>query len=155
MRPWRHTSNNGRRSRHRVVVALWVLLHLLFAQLALASYQCPGRASSGSGGGGDGMTAEAALPDRVADAAAPCPLAMAASVMDPDLPHLCQTHCNPDGQAYNGNYQALQPGMADLGPAFLPPARSSELTQRAALQAPDLRRTSAPPLTVQHCCWRI
>ncbi len=154
MRPWRHTSNNGRRSRHRVVVALWVLLHLLFAQLALASYQCPGRASSGSGGG-DGMTAEAALPDRVADAAAPCPLAMAASVMDPDLPHLCQTHCNPDGQAYNGNYQALQPGMADLGPAFLPPARSSELAQRAALQAPDLRRTSAPPLTVQHCCWRI
>lgn len=63
-----------RRRCHRLTIAFFVVLSLLFSQLALASYVCPGPAQ---------MHAMAAM----ADNGGPC------EGMDPTQPVLCHQHC--------------------------------------------------------------
>lgn len=63
-----------RRRRHRLITALFAVVSLLFSQLALASYVCPGR-----------MDAQAMA--AMADSDSPC------EGMGPDQPVLCHQHC--------------------------------------------------------------
>lgn len=63
-----------KRRRHRLITALLMAVSLLFSQLALASYVCPG---------GMDATAMAAM----ADSDTPC------EGMDPAQPVLCHQHC--------------------------------------------------------------
>ena len=124
-----------RNFRHRMITVLLALTSLLFSQLAVAAYICPGLGSN---------AAQASMP--CADAAA-----MAA---DESQPNLCRAHCQA-GQQKADNYQ--QPVLASLPRSGADYLATRILSQPpgAPLQTPLLRRTTAPPLAIRNCCFRI
>ena len=75
----------SRRTLRRL--AVWLLLPLLFAQWATASYACP-RATTAS--------PVAAMPDMPG-----CHGAMPGAAMDPAQPLLCKAHCSQGSQTVN------------------------------------------------------
>lgn len=124
-----------RNSRHRLFTVLLAITCLMFAQLALASYVCPG---SGS---------------KVVEANMPCAELMSMA-MDEDQPNLCQAHCQA-GQQKADTYQTpILASLPDLVVDYLI-TRILPLAPGAHLQAPLLRRTTAPPLAIRNCCFRI
>ena len=111
-------------------------------QLAMASYFCPGAA-----GNTDGQNTSMAQVDM------PCAETMSLT-MDSEQPSLCHAYCKADSQTA-GAYQAV--GLAsfpELASEF-PIARALPASSGVLLQAPLLMRTTAPPLAVRHCCFRI
>ncbi len=128
--------------RHRLFTVLVALVSLLFMQLAVAGYVCP-----------SGMSGMAQSSKPVTHAGMPCAQVMSAS-MDDAQPALCHAHCQSDQQSAD-TYQ-----LPDL-PVM--PAISSVFNQQDILQispgvprqAPLLQRTTAPPLSVRNCCFRI
>jgi hypothetical protein len=129
------------RRRNRLFNVLIALVSLLFMQLAVASYSCPGAVSK---------VAEMAT---MAQAGMPCAEAMA-SAMDDQQPSLCHAHCQAEHQSA-GKYQVPAPvALTDIGPSFNSP-RVIPLRLGAPLQAALLMRTTAPPLAVRNCCFRI
>lgn len=128
--------------RRRVTTALLALLHLLFMQLAVAAYRCP------MGGAETIATATSTVP--------PCAEPMTAASKDPDQPNLCQAHCQADEQLNNTLDLPFPPSLAAPGqasPEFVDDAALHGA--RPSLQVPWLRQRGAPPLAIQHCCWRI
>jgi hypothetical protein len=132
--------------RNRLATVLFALLSLLFMQLAVAGYVCPG-----------GLTkvVEVTAVATMAQADMPCANAMSMSIaMDDEQASLCHVHCQSDPQSA-GHYQL--PGWA--GPVnstfsvLLP--RIVPALLGAPLQTTLLRRTTAPPLAVRNCCFRI
>jgi hypothetical protein len=132
-----------RNRRSRLFTTLFALLSLLFMQLAVASYACPGAASS--------KVAEVAA---MAEAGMPCAESMSLR-MDDERPNLCQAHCQA-GQQTADKYEvpALLAAAAVASVAYAP-FIAAPMPLGAPLQAPLLRRATAPPLAVQHCCFRI
>lgn len=129
------------RLRNRLLTVLFALLSLLFMQFAMASYVCPG------------VTSKVSEIAAMADAGMPCTPAMAPT-MDDVQPSLCHAHCKADPQTA---YKSQVPGFAipaDLATDF-PLPRVTPAPLGALLQAPLLRRTTAPPLAVRNCCFRI
>ncbi|MBC7380114.1 MAG: hypothetical protein H7346_22120 [Burkholderiaceae bacterium] len=128
--------------RHRVLTVLVALVSLLFMQLAVAGYACPGLASSAG-----------AMPH----ASMPCPLGMKMSAdagMDDQQPALCHAHCHGGKQMSDGHHALLPDAAAGHAVAYLivPPAA---MPLSEAPQAPLLARAAAPPLSILHCCFRI
>jgi hypothetical protein len=121
----------------RFLAALVTLFCLLFTQLAVAAYACPGAgamtvaASSGS------------MPD----------------CTDPDMempqPVLCAAHCEAGHQSLD------TPGAPHVQPfvaAALAVVLSGDSRRYALAAAPhtdSLTRSTAPPLTIRNCCFRI
>jgi hypothetical protein len=107
----------------------WLVVALLFMQMAVAAYACP------RGMAGDAGTAMAAMPD--------CAGA-SAMAMDPDQPQLCKVHCDQGTQAVNpmpiGDVFTAAPMLLAVldwsGGTLL---RTPPETQRASLP------TGAPP----------
>lgn len=124
------------RRRNRLFAVLFALISLLFMQLAVASYVCPG------------------VPSKISEMGAmPCAESMTLTI-DDEQPSLCHAHCQSDQQSVD-KYQV--PGLAslaDLATDF-PLPRIAPAPSGVPLQAPLLRRTTAPPLTVRNCCFRI
>lgn len=122
----------------RFVAALVAVLCMLFTQLAVAAYACPGAP-------GMPMAASEAMADM-----ADCP------EMEAQRSGLCQAHC--DGS---------HPSLDKPGAPHVQPFVSGELSvvvqlpgiaapTRAALIQPLLSaRSSAPPLIIRNCCFRI
>ena len=130
--------------RHRFATVLFALMSLLFMQLAIAGYSCPG-----------GLTKVVKVTEAatMAQADMPCAESMFITV-DDEQPSLCHAHCQADQQTAD-KYQV--PGLAtlaDLATDF-PLPRFTPALLGAPLQAPLLRRTTAPPLAVRNCCFRI
>jgi hypothetical protein len=126
--------------RYRLLTVMLSLWALLFAQAALAGYACPG-------------TAKAAQVAEMAAAGMPCAEAMSLA-MDDEQPGLCHAHCQAAQQSAD-NYQV--PALAtpaELG-TVLTVALNPRRTDDSLLQAPLLRRATAPPLAVRNCCFRI
>lgn len=127
--------------RHRLATVLVALFSLLFMQLAVAGYSCPG---SGS------RVQEIAT---MAQAGMPCAEPMSAG-MDEVQPSLCHAHCQA-GQQASDNQPTPLPilGLGNLGfhrvALFAPPV------QRPALLPSLLVRSTAPPLAIRNCCFRI
>ena len=124
-----------RNSRHRLFTALFALMCLLFAQLALAGYVCPG---SGS---------------KVAAASMPCAESMGMT-MDEEQPSLCHAHCHAGQQKADIHQMPVLASLPDHG-ADYQTNRVFAISPGAPLQAPLLRRTTAPPLAIRNCCFRI
>ena len=130
--------------RNRFATVLFALVSLLFMQLAVAGYSCPGSAD---------RSARLDVMAEMPQAGMPCAESMALT-MDDEQPGLCHAHCQA-GQQSADKYQV--PGLASLAvlatdfplPSFTPALLG------APLQAPLLRRTTAPPLAVRNCCFRI
>jgi len=127
--------------RTRLVTALFALLSLLFMQLAVASYVCPGTASK---------VAEVAA---MAEADMPCAESMTLA-MDESQPSLCQAHCQVDQQTAD-RYELPSPIaigalLADFTlPAIVP------VFSRVPQQPPHLMRATAPPIAIRNCCFRL
>ena len=127
--------------RTRFTTALFALISLLFMQLAVAGYVCPGTASK---------VAEVAA---MAEAGMPCAESMTLD-MDEAQPNLCQAHCQT-GQQTADKYELPSPIAIGALPAdFTLPAIVPVLSG-APLQAPHLMRTTAPPVTIRNCCFRL
>ncbi|MES2535575.1 MAG: hypothetical protein V4632_06845 [Pseudomonadota bacterium] len=125
--------------RSRLIAALLALVSMLFMQLALAGYVCPG-ATTGPG-------VESAVMSDMPDCQS----------MDMEQPSLCQAY----GQA--GNQSLDKPNLPQVQP-FIPAALTLVLlavkltADISATVQPDaflLTRATAPPLAIQHCCFRI
>ncbi len=117
----------------RLVAALITLLCLLFSQLAVAAYACPGQRAP--------MTAQAMVN---------------CSEMDSAQPGLCAAHCD-------NAQQTVDAGTPLHAPPFIQAALNCTVDfstdiapgRSAVDDRPVLTRTTAPPLSICHCCFRI
>ena len=122
-----------RRARHRLRIAVLVILSLLFQQAALAAYLCP-------------------IEQRLAEPTAmtePCAEMGMAQLPDQDNPLLCQKHCNPDYTATTDAVKLSVPPLA-LPPLVLAPAFVQPITH-VAIQADVPITRSDPPPRLRFC----
>lgn len=131
--PWNH--------RFRLITVLCALASLLFMQLAVAGYVCPGTGAK---------VAETAA---MAEASMPCAEFMPVA-MDEDQPNLCHAHCQTVGQSFQKDQSSQLVTMGVL-PTTLAPRVAAPPLFGAPLQEPHLRRTIAPPLAIRNCCFRL
>ncbi len=124
----------------------WVVLALLFTQLATAAYACP--------------MVSAALEQGAASADAeemPCAATMSPGVMlDADQPGLCLQHCQVGSQTVDQTNPASVPVPALLPTPTVRTPEPSRL-HRPAWAAHQRSRDGAPPLphSIDHCCYRL
>lgn len=130
-----------RNRRTRLTTALFALISLLFMQLAVASYACPGARST------------VAAISEMAEAGMPCAQSMTVN-MDEEQPNLCQAHCQAGQQVADKTQLPAPLAITTLPPDFTLPVIAL-VYQGAPLQAPHLMRTTAPPVSIRHCCFRL
>jgi hypothetical protein len=126
--------------RFRLLTVMFSLWALLFAHTALAAYICPG-------------SAKAAQVADMAQAGMPCAESMSLA-MDDEQPSLCHAHCQAAQQSADNYQLPILATLAELG-AVLTVTFASASADAPLLQAPLLRRATAPPLAVRNCCFRI
>ena len=139
--------------RTRRFTALLALVSLLFMQMAVAGYVCPGSTGAGS------KSYEAV---KLSMAGMPCADMMATNPDDsqlqqpnqPNQPNLCRAHCQ-SGQQSADKYEMPSPVHFTALPANFTLPLIDSVFSGASLQAPALKRTTAPPLAVLHCCLRL
>jgi len=133
----------------RLITAVILLFSILFMQLAVAAYACPVLL----GAANQAMPVEAISLDKGnngQDAMNGCP------GKDMVQPSLCHAH------DHSGNQSLEKPLLPDVVP-FIPAALVITLValdpaNRLAYFSPDstlLMRTTAPPLSIRNCCFRI
>ena len=124
--------------RHRLITVLFALFSLLWTQLAIAGYACP---------------AETKAIQTAAMAAAGMPCADD-TAMDMEQPGLCNAHCQPTQKTVEKVQAPTPMGAVATGFTYsLEPSRVS--APRPLSQSPSLLRSSAPPISVRNCCFRI
>ena len=127
--------------RHRVFTVLFALCSLLFMQMALAGYACPG------------FESRVQEISAMAKAGMPCAGSMAMA-LDDEQPNLCSAHCQSDANASID--QALQvPVLAAAGSADVGRSLPVLLPAGLAPEAPLLARATPPPIAVRNCCFRL
>ena len=130
--------------KHRLMTTLVALIGLLFMQLAVANYVCPASVT------------KAVIEIQVAEANMPCAEFMATASMDAEQPNLCQAHCQSDSQAHNSVDAPMPVGLlGGAAPNLALSNTDTSLALRPTLQESLLKRTTAPPLSVRNCCFRI
>ena len=133
----------------RLITAVVVLLSMLFMQLAVAAYACPVLLGTSN----QAMPVEAMVMDQSnmdQTAMNGCP------GKDIVQPSLCHAH------DHSGSQSLDKPVLPDVVP-FIPSALVATLivldpADRPAYFTPDLTllmRTTAPPLSIRNCCFRI
>ena len=131
--------------KHRILTALIALFGMLFMQLAVASYACPGmKAESGSSGAAE--VVQPAMPSMPDCDQQP----------DADQPAVCHAHCQ-EGKASldKAEVPAVSPAAVMVSAIF------SRLEPAIPLSLSDfdppffLQRDTAPPVSIRHCCFRI
>lgn len=133
------TMSSNRRTR--LTTVLIALVSLLFMQLALAGYACPASGTKAPGAAA------------MADSSMPCAGSMQ-SELDDAQPGLCTAHCQADPQTADRPEQPLPLALGALPAGFAMPARVTRLSS-APCQTPHLMRTTAPPVAISHCCFRL
>lgn len=129
--------------KHRTLSALVALFGMLFMQLAVAAYACPGL----EGPGDRGSVAEAH------DAMESMP-----GCDEPDAANLslCHAHCHDDKAAADRPDASAVAPAAVIVASLLWQVGPPEPASAPAGGLPSLlRRTTAPPLAIQLCCLRI
>jgi hypothetical protein len=128
--------------RPRLVAAIIALVSMLYVQLAVAAYACPG------------LNPELAVAAQAAQGAA---MDMAdCAGMDAEQPSLCFA-------AGQTGKQSLDKPAAPAVPPFVPAQSAVQLVWgatpagHAPLAPPSALplRASAPPLAIRHCCFRL
>jgi hypothetical protein len=127
--------------RNRLISVLFALISLLFMQWAVAGYACPSTGSNATE-----LTA-------VTEASMPCAATMPMT-MDDAQPNLCQAHCQVSQQSAD-TYQTAFPPAIDTLPANLTVQVALSFPPQVPLQLPHLQRTTAPPLAIRNCCFRL
>ena len=129
--------------RNRLAVVLFALVNLLFMQLAMAGYHCPGSVVKANA---DQTAAMAAM-------GMPC-AETAALGMDPEQPSLCAAYCKAAEQTAD-KHQPLQLASLDAPPRSHPPPRLIPASMDPPVQPQLLTRDTANSVAVRHCCFRI
>ena len=126
----------------RKLVSLLGIVAVIFAQLAASAYACPLQVVG--------------LDEAGAVVGAPMVGAPEAnsSGRDPKSPALCQKHCENGQQSVSDTPQPL--AFFTLESAFvITIAMDAAAPLPATALAPSLLRTTSPPLSIRHCCFRI
>ena len=127
------------RRRHRLITVLFALFSLLSMQLAMAAYACP-------------VNSKVSQIAAMAEAGMPCADDMSSS--DTDQPGLCHAHCQSAQQTVEKVQAPTPMGAVATGFTYtLEPSRPA--APRPPAQPPSLLRSSAPPISVRNCCFRI
>lgn len=129
--------------KYRLLTALVALFGMLFMQLAVAAYACPGLAS---GNGSDTMASNGSAMPSMPDCDQP----------DPVNPALCHAHCQ-DGKSSldKADVPVVSPAAVMVSTILTPfePLIPAPIT---GAQPPSfLHRTTAPPIAIRNCCFRI
>ncbi|WP_228893955.1 hypothetical protein [Pseudoduganella aquatica] len=122
----------------RVFAALLTVLSLLFTQLAVAAYACPD------------LVMEAMAAKVMQDAMPGC------TEMNVGKPGLCQAHCASGHQSLDAPATPHIGAFIATGMVAVIPIRvvfDSELP--TLVSSTLLARSTAPPLAIRHCCFRI
>lgn len=130
--------------RHsRLFIAFVAMFGMLFMQLAMAGYVCPQL---------EPMTAERMTPVMVAEDATMLPC----HEMDQEEPNLCSAHAQEGNQSLDKpELPSVQQFVAATLTGIVMPVETSQFTTAVALEdAFLLTRATAPPLAIQHCCFR-
>jgi hypothetical protein len=130
--------------KHRFLTALIALVGMLFMQLAVASYACPGLQSRD--------TAEiAAGSPEVVRSTTPC------EQPDPEQPALCHAHCQ-DGKSSLSKHESptVSPAAVFVAAPLHVPEPAFAGGMPGVEPSPSLlQRITAPPISIRHCCFRI
>ena len=118
--------------KHRVLTALIALIGMLFMQLAVAAYACPG-------------TNGIAPPTAMAD----CDEA------DPAAPALCHAHCQDDQTSLDKPEARTAAATVMFFMTLVAAEPVSDGTRARSEPASLLRRSTAPPISIRHCCLRF
>lgn len=122
----------------RCLAAAIALFCLLFSQLAVASYACPNL-----------------LGDTVQQVSA-TPMPGCTGMMDMGQPSLCQAHCDTGHQSLDTpDAPQVAPFLARELALVLPDIAAVEPAAPLHPDATLLARSTAPPLAIRHCCFRI
>ena len=128
----------------RLLAAIVAIFSMLYMQLAVASYVCPGMAA--------GSQSEVAVSTAMADEMPNC------DSMDTEQTTLC--HVIAHGEPAK---QSLEKPPASIVPPFVPVELGLNLAMFVVTVLPDLpayppialTRTSSPPIAIRNCCFRI
>ncbi|HSW04627.1 hypothetical protein [Aquabacterium sp.] len=128
---------------------------LLFAQLAVSAYACPGVSSAP--GLQKAMATAADGNSANTDAAMNGPQAIAcadmAMPMDPDFANLCAEHCR-QGQQSDQAATLTVPAALLTALYITAPAPEPLVAPRPAAATPSALAAASPPLAILHCCFR-
>jgi hypothetical protein len=129
--------------KHRVLTALIALFGVLFMQLAVASYACPGLQGSGT---------QQAMVDDVA----PMESMPGCNQPDPVKPALCHAHCLDGKTSLDKPQTPVAAPAAVIVAAILTPIEPL-LPASSPGDQPEfaLSRSTSPPIAIRHCCFRI
>jgi len=126
----------------RFVAAVIAVISLLFTQLALASYACPG----------------ATTPARMTMAAADNGMIGMdhCTGMDKAQPTLCHAHTHSDPQSLNKpDLPTVLPFLV-IGPVLSVILLDACVAPPGVIPAtPSLSHATEPPMAIRHCCFRI
>ena len=135
--------------KSRVITALFALFSVLFMQLAVAAYACPSMAEGKS-------VAYAFAEMTPAGQAAHDSMVGCEGTIDIEQPSLCYAH------SQFGDQSSSTPEVPSFTPSLtafvMPVIKTVEPPSRSftdIFAASSLMRDSAPPLTIQNCCFRI
>lgn len=136
---------------HTRVAALIALLSVLFTQLALALYVCPDFSAAEVSHPASHATAPMQM---TADAPA-AEMGTDCATIDKENPNLCLQYSQAGSQSLDRGvvYVPLMLVVLYFAFIFIRPVVGSVAYFR---YVPDLlKRDTAPPLSIQHCCFRI
>ncbi len=122
-------------SRSSCLIAVIALLSMLFMQLAVAAYTCPATATENH--------TVVMMPG--------------CEGMDEAQPGLCYTHAHgqPDEQsADNLQLPAISPFIS-IGLVLAVYMENNTVHETMSPDLSTLARTTAPPIAIRHCCFRI
>lgn len=140
----------------RLIAVAVMLLSMLFMQLAVAAYACPGLVPSDAQYGQTKVVVEQEAQDTVMSAEALAVDMSDCVAKDPVQPNLCHAHDQAGNQSLD---KPVTPAVLPFVPAALILIRVTEDSRDYANlsqeQAPPLTRATAPPIAIQHCCFRI
>ena len=129
--------------KHRMLTALIALFGMLFMQLAIAGYVCPG-------GGGAGPTSMAAADEVPMQPMPGC------DQPDPANPALCQAHCQDAKASLDKPPAPALAPAAVIVSAIVTPHEPSVRAPPGEVELDSLLlRITSPPISIRHCCFRI
>lgn len=126
------------------IVSLFVLVSVLFLQLAISVHACPMQ-----------FSALLSQTSTIESAASDCD--DLDTGMDMSQPGLCQQHCKNEQQSVSDTPLDLAPltFASSRTVEWLQPPLSTLLVLATHATTPSLHHATSPPSSIQHCCFRI
>lgn len=131
----------------RIAAALVALFSMLFMQLAVAGYACPGMAA---GQAIESATMSAGMMDRQQ--------MEGCEGMDMEQPALCHAHAHDQSSHQSLDKAELPQVQPFVATGLAMVSHANDVAYRSIAIQPTsflLTRATAPPLSIRNCCFRI